>query len=73
MATRNPSSDGTVQHTDESPSRYDLLLAAVPVPMVAGAAAAAMSSLPPANGLGVGALLSAMVVVYGLFCDPPAA
>lgn len=73
MGTRNPSSDGTVQQTDESLSWYDLMLAAVPLPMVVGAAAGAAGSLPPAGGLGVGALLSATVVAYGLFCDPPAA
>ena len=73
MATQSPSSDATGQHADQSLTRYDLLLAAMPVPMAAGAAAAAASSLPSVSGLGVGALLSATLVVYGLFCEPPAA
>ena len=73
MATRNPSSDSTGQHADQSLTRYDLLLAAVPVPMAVGVAAAAASSLPSVSGLGAGPLLSATLVVYGLFCESPAA
>jgi hypothetical protein len=52
-------------------SRYDLLLAAMPVPLAAGVGYAAATGLPTAGGLGVGSLLSAILLAYGLFFDAP--
>jgi hypothetical protein len=71
MATRNPQSDSAGTFDDQSLSRYDLLLAAVPVPLVAGVAAAVSSSLPAVSGLGLGSALSMLFVLYGLFLDAP--
>lgn len=73
MATKNPTSDGTGQHADQSLSRYDFLLALMPLPIVAGVAATAMGDLPTVGGLGFGSFLSALVVGYGLFLDNPSA
>jgi hypothetical protein len=73
VAIKNPNSDGPVQHADQSFSRYDLLLALMPLPIVAGVAATAVGQLPTVGGLGFGSLLSALVVGYGLFLDNPSA
>jgi|APHM01.1.fsa_nt_gi hypothetical protein len=72
MATNNHSSDATGEYANQSLSRYDLLLAAVPVPLVTGAVTAATLGTPPVtNGLGVGAFVSTLIVLYGLFFAPP--
>ncbi|WP_101294207.1 hypothetical protein [Halegenticoccus soli] len=53
-------------------SRYDLLLAALPLPLVAGVAWSFLAPVPTALGAGLGSLPSAVVLGYGLFCDAPA-
>jgi hypothetical protein len=73
MATRNPTSSSTGQVVDQSLSRYDILLALMPVPLVAGIVAASLSSLPTVSGIGLGSLLSLPLLVYGLFFDSPTA
>jgi hypothetical protein len=74
MATSNHSSDSTGEYANQSLSRYDLLLAAVPVPLVTGVAAAGtLGTLPVTNGLGAGAFVSMLIVLYGLFFATPGA
>ncbi|WP_129112774.1 hypothetical protein [Halegenticoccus tardaugens] len=53
-------------------SWYDLLLAALPLPLVAGVAWSLLTSAPTALGVGLGSLPSAAVLCYGLFYDAPA-
>jgi hypothetical protein len=53
-------------------SRYDLLLAVLPVPLVLGGLASAVTGAPTALGVGLGGLPSALLLVYGLFVDTPA-
>lgn len=75
MSVRDPSSDETAPAPDRAgrvrPSKYDLLLAAVPALLFAGAAAAARLALPAPVGTGLGSLLAALLVGYGLFVEPP--
>jgi len=72
VATNNHSSDSVGEYANQSLSRYDLLLAAVPVPLVTGVAAAVtLGTLPVANGLGAGAFVSMLIVLYGLFFAAP--
>ena len=72
MATNNHSSDSTEAYANQPLSRYDLLLAVVPVPLVTGVATAAtLGTLPVTNGLGAGAFVSMLIVLYGMFFAAP--
>ncbi|QZX98324.1 hypothetical protein [Halobaculum rubrum] len=72
MSVRDPSNDDIVPGAGlVSPSKYDLLLAAVPTLLVAGAVGAARLALPASVGTGLGSLLAALLVGYGLFVEPP--
>lgn len=51
----------------ERMSKYDLLLALLPLPLVVGIGIAAVAPVPTAVGAGVGGLPSALLVGYGLF------
>ncbi|WP_049894342.1 hypothetical protein [Halogranum rubrum] len=69
MSVRDAFSAG---RTDpETVSRYDLMLAVLPVPVVLGAVGGLLTSVPTALGAGAGGLPSALVVGYGLFVDAP--
>ena len=57
--------------TGQSPTRYDGMLAAMPVPVVAGAAAGWGLAIPYAVGVGLGSLLAGLLVVVSLFVVPP--
>ena len=70
MATNTTPSDGTAQ-TNGSFTRYDLLLLAMPVPLIAGWAGAHAADAPVVGGMGVGSILSAALLAYGLFVDTP--
>lgn len=52
-------------------SRYDLLLLAIPVPLVGGLLAGVAFSGPLVEELGAGALLAVLFIAYGLFVDAP--
>jgi hypothetical protein len=52
-------------------SRYDLLLAVLPLPLVLGMATSALVSAPVSIGAGLGGLPSAALLAYGLFYRPP--
>lgn len=69
VSTREPATDGVALG---DASAYDLFLAALPLPLVAGVLAAATLSLPVAFGAGVGSLPAAAMLIYGLFVRSPA-
>ncbi|MFC7069442.1 MULTISPECIES: hypothetical protein [Halobaculum] len=73
MSVREPSSRNTtpVPPGAGSPSKYDLVLAAVPALLFAGAVGGTRLSLPTPTAAGVGSALAALVVAYGLFVSPP--
>jgi hypothetical protein len=52
-------------------SRYDWLLALLPLPLFLGVLAAAFADVQVAFGVSVGGLSSAALLAYGLFVDPP--
>lgn len=60
-------------NTDDGASRYDLLLAAVPLLLVAGIALAVplATSHDLYLGLATGSVTASVAVGYGLFADPP--
>jgi hypothetical protein len=52
-------------------SRYDLLLAVLPLPLLLGAVGGVATSLPVSVGVGLGGLPAALILAYGLFVDAP--
>jgi hypothetical protein len=54
-----------------SASRYDLLLAVLPLPLLVGASASAGLGAPAALGVGLGGVPSAVLLAYGLFVEAP--
>lgn len=50
---------------------YDLLLATIPLPMLAAAVTAAASPLRLVTAVGVGSVVSAALVAYALFVASP--
>lgn len=70
MSTKQKHPAGSVDGSLEF-SRYDLLLLAIPVPLVSGLLAGVVSSGPVVEELGAGALLATMLITYGLFVDAP--
>ena len=52
-------------------TRYDLLLAVVPVAFALGVAASHLASLPPRAGLAGASLVAGVAVVDALFRNPP--
>ncbi|SEP21423.1 hypothetical protein SAMN04487948_1226 [Halogranum amylolyticum] len=66
---RDAFSTGRTDH--ETVSRYDLVLAVLPVPLAVGAVGGLLTSVPTAIGAGAGGLPSALVVGYGPFVDTP--
>ena len=50
---------------------YDVVLAALPAPLVAGGVASLYSAVAPAVALGFGSLLAILPLVYALFVRPP--
>jgi hypothetical protein len=58
---------------DATVSRHDLLLLTLPMPLFAAAVAGVLTTTPLHLSVGAGSLPSALLVVYGLFVDAPAA
>ncbi|MFB6171745.1 MAG: hypothetical protein ABEJ23_04375 [Haloarculaceae archaeon] len=52
-------------------SRYDLLLAVVPIAFLCSLAVGQLLSLPPRHALASGAVVGALALVDGLFLNPP--
>jgi hypothetical protein len=69
MSVRKRPTGETVVPT--SKSRYDWLLALLPLPLLLGVLAATFADVQVAFGVSVGGLSSAALLAYGLFVDPP--
>jgi hypothetical protein len=52
-------------------SRYDLLLAVLPLPVLLGAFASLVTSVPDPLGIGIGSLPSALLLVYAVTVGAP--
>ena len=74
---RNPFDDGIGPETTTSPARgrfptrYDLLLFLLPLPLLLGVVGAKLLAVPAAFGVGVGGLPSALLLGYSLFVASP--
>lgn len=69
MSSRN--GDRTTYRLFESPSRYDLVLAVIPVAFLAAVLASRFLPLAPNVALTAAALVCGLVVLDGLFFNPP--
>ncbi|MFD1632555.1 hypothetical protein ACOZ4L_07140 [Haloplanus ruber] len=69
MSVRTTPSEGTAVPT--TPTRYDLLLLLLPLPLLLGAALSVVTSVPLKVGIGVGSLPSALVFVYAIWFAAP--
>lgn len=69
MSVRTSPSDGLVSLPEVS--RYDLLLALLPVPLCSGLLAGSLGSLSTTLGAAAGAVPSLLLVLYGLFVEAP--
>ncbi|MDS0242961.1 MULTISPECIES: hypothetical protein [unclassified Haloferax] len=67
MRTRTPHSDSIVTKA----TRYDAILATLPLPLAVGTAVGALSPLPLSLVVGASGLVSAAVLAYGLFVATP--
>ncbi len=56
---------------DESPTRYDGLLAAMPASVVGGVLAGWLLAIPMALAVGVGSAVASVFVAASLFVVPP--
>ena len=70
MSTQNVQSDGS-GIDGRTPSRYDLLLAALPIPLLAGVVGSTLLGVDPALGVGAGSIPSLALLGYGLFVGAP--
>lgn len=71
LPSRQTGNQRGVAKDRQSFSRYDMLLAAIPVPFVLGTATALLTEAPTAGGVAGGGVVAALLVFYGLFVDPP--
>jgi len=70
MSVRTTRSDGIGPLTM---SRYDLLLALFPVPLLCGAFVSVLTPLPETIAVGIGSLPSAVLFVYAITAAAPTA
>lgn len=70
MSVRTTPSDSPVDLPDVS--RYDLLLGLLPLPLLSGAVAGAVATVPTIAGVALGSVPSLLLLLYGLFVDAPA-
>jgi hypothetical protein len=70
MSTKQHHPAGSVDGSLEL-SRYDLLLLAIPIPLVSGLLAGVVAPGPVVEELGAGAVLAVLLMAYGLFIDAP--
>ncbi|ELZ81829.1 hypothetical protein C453_17474 [Haloferax elongans ATCC BAA-1513] len=66
MRKRTSHSDSIVSET-----RYDVILAALPVPLFVGVTVGALTGQPLSLTTGAGGFVSALVLAYGLFVAAP--
>jgi hypothetical protein len=69
MSVRTATSDSTVVPT--APTRYDLLLALLPVPLLLGALASVVASIPIELGVGVGSIPASLLFGDAIFVAAP--
>ena len=69
MSVRTTTSDSTVVPT--APTRYDLLLALLPVPLLGGALVSVVPPISLELGVGLGSIPSAMLFGYARFVAAP--
>ena len=69
MSAEEPISTETLRVGTES--RYDILLAVLPLPLILGLFIASAAQITLAIGAALGGVLSAVVLAYGLFIDSP--
>jgi hypothetical protein len=69
MSVRPTPSDSTAVTT--TPTRYDLLLVLLPLPLLLGAALSVLTSVPLEPAVGVGSLPSALVFGYAITAAAP--
>jgi len=69
MSVRTTRSDSIGLPT--TPSRYDLLLALLPVPLLLGAFVSAVTAVPTAVGVGAGCVPSGLLFCYAVLIAPP--
>lgn len=55
----------------ETPTRYDGLLAAIPVSVAGGSAAGWLLAIPTIAGIGAGGVVASLLVAVSLFVFPP--
>ena len=68
MSVRTTRSDGIGLSTM---SRYDLLLALLPIPLLLGGVASLLTTVPDPIGIGAGSLPSALLFVYAIGAAAP--
>ncbi|WP_255198276.1 hypothetical protein [Halorarius litoreus] len=75
MTAPKPTSDGTVDRptpwADGPPSRYDLVLAVIPLTLLAGSVAGLVSPLELHDTMLAAGLVAAFVLADVLFRNPP--
>lgn len=74
MRATKPPSHGIVRRlvtVVRAVSRYDLVLALIPVALAGGALVGATPGVPDSLGVGSGGLLALAATAYALFGDPP--
>ena len=74
MRATTPWSDSIVRRPDtlaEAVSRYDLVLAVIPLAIVAGVLLGTLGSVPEPVGVGGGGVVAFAATAYALFGDPP--
>lgn len=69
MSVRTTPSDSTAVTT--TPTRYDLLLVLLPLPLLLGAFVSVLTSVPLELGVGAGSLPSAVVFGYAIWIAAP--
>jgi hypothetical protein len=55
----------------EAPTRYDGLLAALPVSLAGGTVAGWLSTAPTLAGVGAGGIVATVILAVSLFAAPP--
>ncbi|MFB6195224.1 MAG: hypothetical protein ABEI80_03570 [Haloplanus sp.] len=69
MSVRTPPSDSIGVST--TPTRYDLLLALLPLPLLLGAFVSVLTAAPLELGVGAGSLPSALLLLYAISVAAP--
>jgi hypothetical protein len=66
-----PGGTRDVGTSDHRPSKYDLFLAVLPLPLLVEVGWSTLASVPLSAGAGLGSVPSALLLAYGLFVGGP--